>query len=137
MNRVISSGDNYATIGNITFQGLFDTLFHVKQGILAAPPDNGTVFDIHPEDSVTTLHDKWNDGFRLKSGGDFIPIHSSIVLGTIVVLYVVHLLISWALIKKLYYNARVGWTKKLLESLWTVVCTPIDLDWDLGGDSTA
>ena len=96
------------------------------------------MFDKTSEGKLILLHEKWNASYKLESPMDLFPIPWFVIFGFIWVLFSAHMVASWWLIRKYFHKvAREGWTKRILECLWTFVCPPLFLDWDQGGDSTS
>ena len=94
------------------------------------------VFDIDNEGKPRYFHDLWNSKYKLERHEDFLEL-SPVFLGfALPFLILAHLIVSWFLHRRFYYRdvetkENVGGeVKKVLEGVWTLVCSPTYLDWD-------
>ena len=111
--------------------GLMDMLFHRKLGLMEARVEEG--IDCNKNDMWSC---DWNRNFKFEGHRieEFYNFPKSLVGCLVPILVVTHLILSKVLVDKIFYKgntARHSWAREVMEGLYTIVCPPVHLDWEL------
>ena len=111
--------------------GLMNILYHRKLGLLEARLEEGT--HCNDNDIWSCV---WNRKYKFEADQieQFYDFPKALVGCLIPLLAAVHIVLSKLLIEKLFYKGidrKSGWVMDVIEGLYTLVCPPVHLDWEL------
>ena len=139
--------------------GLLDTRHHSKSGKLCAEMGH-VVFDFE-NDTAVSFSQTWSNGYKLgdtcgeKGAEDLYQFPKAAMVCAFPLLLLTHLILSFLFCKAIYFgfdsfnerermlnllissssgltvNKGLGWSKRILENLNTLLCPPIHWDWEV------
>ena len=127
--------------------GLLDTRHHSLSGRLCAEMSVG-VFDVE-NGNVTFFGELWNSdaaGYSLgktcgasadtgKAAEDFYHFPREVVVCAVPLILILHLILSLIFFEAFYFGfgtlKEVSWSRKILQSLHTLLCPPVHWDWEV------
>ena len=91
------------------------------------------IFDMDANGTVVLFHELWNDNYRLKSPLDFYHFPTSLLLGTLPAMVVMHTSLSHLFKKLIYYRNLPPFqhARNFHEDVCTFLSPPVHLDWEL------